>query len=267
MHVPSEHTLESLQSGMAAALLAADPVGQALPEALFAGAHPGAVGLRVHRNTVLGALCNALRQSFTAVDRLVGEDFFDRMAIDYAREHPPRAPQLDEYGISFARSIRDFPGTESLPYLGELAHFEWQLACLARVRAAPAAGPVLQLDDGARLRFAAPLWRHAAHYPVGRLRDAILAEDTVTLAAIAASDLPGPGLPGAGDFRYALWRTSEGVNVRELSVGSARFLAAVYAGASALEALAAAGGGDSAEMLGRDILPAGFVQVEVPPGA
>jgi hypothetical protein len=262
MHAPSEHTLESLQSDMAAALLAADPAGQALPETLFAGPHAGAVGLRVHRNTVLGALSNALRLSFTAVDRLVGEVFFDRMAIEYARAQPPTAPQLDEYGASFAASIAGFPGTGSLPYLAELAHFEWQLARLARMRAAPEAGPVLQFDDGARLRFSSPLWLHAAHYPVERLRDAILAEDTALLTAIAGRGPADPARGGAGDFHYALWRTSAGVNVRSLGAGSARFLAAVYAGASASEALAASGHADSAEVLGREILPAGFVQVE-----
>jgi hypothetical protein len=272
MHASAERTLESLQSDMAAALLAADPARQALPEALFAGAHAGAVGLRVHRNTVLGALSNALRLSFSATDKLVGEDFFDRMAIDYARRQPPRAPQLDEYGAGFAASTNGFPGTESLPYLAELAHFEWQFAVAARTRAAPEAGPVLQLDDGVRLRFASPLWLHGARYPVDRLRDAILAEDTAMLAAIAASmpavsGSPAPGSPDSGGFHYALWRTSAGVNVRSLSEGSARFLAAVYAGANAVEALAASGHADSAEVLGREILPAGFVRVEAPPGA
>jgi hypothetical protein len=267
MHAPSEHTLESLQSGMAAALLASDLAGQALPETLFAGVHAGAVGLRVHRNTVLGALSNALRLSFTAVDKLVGEDFFDRMAIAYARAQPPRAPQLDEYGAGFAASIGGFPGTESLPYLAELAHFEWQLAEVARARAAPEAGPVLQLDDGVRLRFASPLWLHAARYPVERLRIAILAEDTALLAVIAAPQPAEAGAAGGGDFHYALWRTSEGVNVRPLGAASARFLAAVYAGASANEALAAGGPGDSAAVLGREILPAGFVRVVTPPAA
>ena len=260
MHAPAEQTLEALQSRMATALLAADPAGQSLPEALFAGAHAGAVGLRVHRNTVLGAFSNALRLSFPAIDKLVGEAFFDRMAIEYARAHPPRAPQLDEYGSGFARSIRDFPGTGSLPYLSDLAHFEWQIACLARVPAAPESGPVLQLDDGVRLRFAAPLRLYGACYPVQQLRDAIMAEDTATLAALTAP-------AGSGDFYYALWRTDAGVNVRLLSRRSSAFLSAVYAGAGPIEALFAAGDGDSAQVLAEEILPAGFVRVELPPAA
>lgn len=262
MHAPSETTLESLQARMATALLAADAQEQAMPEALFAGAHPGAVGLRVHRNTLLGALSNALRLSHVAVDRLVGEAFFDRMAVEYARALPPRAPQLDEYGAGFAAFIAGFPGTESLPYLSELAHFDWQFAGLGRLcAAAEAAGPALLLGGGVRLHFLAPLRLHSARYPVQRLRDAILAEDA---AAPGAIDLT------PGDYRCALWRTHEGVRVRSLGLPSARFLAAVYAGSDGEQALAAAAGdlgaAEVAAILAQDVLPAGFVRVEAAGG-
>jgi hypothetical protein len=127
---------------------------------------------------------------------------------------------------------------------------------------------VLQLDDGVRLYFAAPLWLHAARFPVERLRDAILAEDTATIATIAAIAERGPSGPErTGGFHYALWRTDEGINVREMSAGSSRFLAAVCRGASALEAMAAAGDAGIAQVLGEEILPASFVRVELPPGA
>ena len=258
MHAPSEPTLESLQSSMATALLAADAVGQAMPEALFAGAHAGVVGLRVHRNTVLAALSHALRLGFTAVDKLVGEAFFDRMAVEFARTQPPRAPQLDEYGSGFPVFIAGFPGTETLPYLRELAQFEWRFAELARCRAAPeSSGPSLLLDGSVRLHFTAPLRLHAARYPVELLRAAILADDATALASIDLS---------AGDYHYAMWRTEDGVNVRPLSAASARFLAAVYAGADGAAALAAAVGGQGdaviAQILAQEILPAGFVRVE-----
>ncbi len=258
MHAPSEHSLEALQAGMAAALLAADAVDQALPETLFAGAHAGAVGLRVHRNTVLGALANALRLGFPAVDKLVGEAFFDRMAVEFARAQPPRAPQLDEYGRGFADFIDGFPGTEALPYLRELAQFEWQFAELARCCAAPEpAGPSLSLEGGVRLHFAAALRLHAARYPVEQLRAALLAED--------ASAVAGINLAICG-HHYALWRTEAGVNVRAFSAASTRFLTAVYTGADGAAALAAAADGQGdfaiAQVLAQEILPAGFVRVE-----
>ena len=257
MRVPAEHTLAGLQSRMAAALLAASPAQQELPEELFAGAHSGAAGLRVHRNTVLSAISNALRMSFVAVERLVGEAFFDRMAVDYARIAPPRLPQLDIYGAEFAAFIADYPGTAKLPYLSDLARFDWQLAELGRLRAAADAGPSLLLDGGVRLHFVAPLRTYAAQYAVDQLRTAILAEDAAALSAISLSP---------GEHFYALWRTQAGVQVRSLSAASARFLSAALAGADGAQALAAAAAvpqsaPEVAEILAREILPAGFVRI------
>ena len=271
--------MSGLQARIAGALLAAEPAAQQLPEEFFCGAHPGAVGLRVHRNTVLAATCHALRLSHLAVDRLVGESFFDRMAVDYARAAPPRAPQLDDYGAGFAAWIDGYPGTEKLPYLSELARFDWQLAELARLRVAADGGPLLQLEGGARLQFAVPLRTHASPFPVDELRTTILAED---LTALAALDLA----PRA--HHYALWRAPEGLKVRALSAASARFLDAVLAGADGQCALAAAAGevdatdaGNTADAsstagaepaapqladtLAREILPASFVRVRAVP--
>ena len=271
--------LAQLQTRMAAALLAAEPAQQGLAEALFAGAQPGAAGLRVHRHTVLGALSQALRQSFVSVDRLVGENYFDRMALDYARRRPPRAPQLDVYGSDFPEFIAAYGEAQGLPYLADLARFDWQIDELARTRpgdrargadgedlgeAAYSGVSLLLEEGGARLRFPSSLRCHRARFPVERLREAILAEDT---AALAALDLQ----PAAHD--YALWRTSEGVKVQALSPAAACFLGTallVRDGAAALAAAAAAltasgnHGGESAlvDLLTREILTAGFVQIE-----
>ena len=154
------------------------------------------MGLRVHRNTVLAAVAQALRLSYAAVDRLVGESFFDRMAVGYARAAPPRAPQLDEYGAGFAAWVAAFPGTESLPYIGELARFEWALSELGRRCVLTDGGPVVALEGGARLRFAAPLRLFESPYPVDALRAAILADDTATVAALDLG-APAPVRPGA----------------------------------------------------------------------
>ena len=250
--------LAVLQAQMAAALLAPDRKAQELPEDLFAGAHPGAVGLRVHRNTVLGALSNALRASFKSVEHLVGEAFFDRMAIAYARAKPPQAPQLDDYGADFPAYIAAFPATEALPYLSELASFEWQLDELGRRRADSLAGArSLLLEGGARLHFAASLRLHEARYPIEKLREAILAEDTEALAILGQQ---------TGEFCYALWRADEGVKLTRLSAAAAAFLRAALDGAEveqAISAAAAAGAAvEVAGLLAAEILPAGFLRIE-----
>ena len=262
MPAPADGALAALQSRLSGALLAGEPTAQQLPEEYFAGAHPGAAGLRVHRNTVLGALANALRLSHPAVERLVGESFFDRMAVNYARATPPRVPQLDEYGAGFAAWIGGFPGTEGLPYIGELARFEWGLSELGRRCVAPDAGPVVMLEGGARLQFSSPMRTFESPYPVDELRMAILADEAATVASLDLEPRP---------HHYALWRVTEGVSVRALSAPSVRFIDAVFAGADGESALAAAAAGSGeaaaaplAEVLAREILPAGFVRVAAP---
>ena len=260
--------LSMLQAQMSAALLAADAAAQQLPEALFAGALPGAEGLRVHRNTVLGALSHALRLTYPAVDRLVGEAFFDRMAVDFARAQPPSVPQLGAWGAGFAQFIADFPGTEQLPYLSELAQLDAQFDALARcVPDELFSGAVLHLDAGVQLHLISGLIVHAARFPLNALRAAILADDAAALGAIALT---------RRENYLALWRTRSGVMVRELSAPAARYLRAALAGANGEQALAAAAdapaagasaAGDGAAnaelaaLLEREVLQASFLRI------
>ncbi len=167
MRAPAEADLASLQARMASALLAADPHAQRLPSEWFRGAPAGTAGLRVHRNTVLSAISNALRLTHPAIERLVGEEFFDRMAIEYARAAPPAVPQLDEYGAGFAASIAGFPGTETLPYLSELARLDWELSALGRLRPEAEGGAQLQLARRRAPAFCGPA-PHAPRLLCGR---------------------------------------------------------------------------------------------------
>ena len=261
MHGSPELRLAELQARIGAALLADDPEKQRLPEQWFTGAHAGAVGLRVHRNTVLGALSHALRLSFASIDRLVGEEFFDRMAVAYARAAPPRAPQLDAWGDAFPDFIDGFSGTGALPFLAELARFDWQLDELGRLPAGGGSGATIVLEGGARLHFAATLRLHRSTYAVERLRAALL----IDTEADAAEALAG-AVAQRADCHYALWRSDAGVSVRARSAPAASFIAAVLAGAEADAALAAAANGrgddDVVTLLAQEILPAGFVSID-----
>jgi hypothetical protein len=256
---PALWSLATLQSRMAQALLAADDAGRELPAALFAGAMPGAEGLRVHRNTVLGGLSHALRQTYPAVDRLVGEAFFDRMAVEFSRVHRPRAPQLGSWGKGFADFIDGFPGTGNLPYLRALAQFDARFDELARrVPDDRHAGVAVPLHGELNLYFTAGLLVHSSNYPVAALREAILADDAVALAAI---DL------ACGEQHVAMWRAAPGVMLQPLGAAAAGYLRALLDGGTSEAALAAAlTAGESPEaevaaQLQQDILQARFVRV------
>lgn len=253
----AEPSLAQLQQRLSAALLAPAGDGQSLPAAWFAGRQAGSDGLRVHRNTVLGAYSSALRQSYPATDKLVGEAFFDRMAVEFARAHAPVEPQLAAWGERFAEFAGRFPGAGGLPYLADLARFEWQLDDLGRsLPGRIDEAPVLPLGEGLVLRLAPTLRLLTARFPLAALHEALLAEDAARVASLVAQ----PAESG-----HALWRDAEGVHVRTLRPEAARCLGALLAGA-ALDAALEAGrgalpGSEFMSIITADLLQAGFSQI------
>src|ERR1700677_4708748 len=83
--------------------------------------------LRIHRNTVLGALVGALRLVYPCVDRLVGEAFFDQMASALALVRPPASACLADYGEGFAEFMQAYEPAAHLGYLPDVAQLEWAM--------------------------------------------------------------------------------------------------------------------------------------------
>lgn len=79
---------------------------------------------RVYRNNVIGSLVDALADTFTVTQDLVGEEFFRAMARLYASAKPPRSPQLAFYGADFPDFIAAFAPAARLPYLADVARLE-----------------------------------------------------------------------------------------------------------------------------------------------
>ena len=81
----------------------------------------------VYRNNIIVGLKEAIAASYPAVKSLVGDAFFDAMAGDYVRAHPPKTPILPLYGADFAAFIDNFAPASRLPYLGDVARLEYAL--------------------------------------------------------------------------------------------------------------------------------------------
>jgi hypothetical protein len=185
----------------------------------------------VYRNNVMVGLAGALAESFPTVRRLVGEDFFRAMAIAYARAVPPRSPIMATYGAGFPDFIARFEPVESLPYLADVARIEqaWVEAYHAAdpdpfdpaafASVAPDALPHLRLQMHPSMRIvrsayaALSIWRcNTEAEPVEPLADVDAPEDALIL------------------------RPETEVEVRTIAPGGARFLAALLAGRTVLEA-------------------------------
>jgi hypothetical protein len=129
-------SLLELQRGFRTAVLA----GATLPPSLISGGKVGAAArLAVYRNNIMGNLTRALRLSFPAVERLVGDNFFAAAAQRFIEAAPPRAADLNQYGDGFAEFLASFDAAASVSYLADVARLEW---AVSRALHAPPAPPL-----------------------------------------------------------------------------------------------------------------------------
>ena len=185
--------------------------------------------LRIHRNTVLGGLANALRLGHPTVAWLTGEDFFDQAAIAFATQNPPHLPCLSDYGDGFAAFLEDYRPASAVPYIADVARFDRAIErCANAVQTTPI---LLALDRETAIELNGSLVTLSTEYPVERLRDACDSKDANSLEHLDMSPQPR---------NYAIWRGDEGAVMRPLSMPAATFLSAVLRGEAADAALAAA---------------------------
>ena len=206
--------------------------------------------LAIYRANVAAAVTKALGAAYPVVRQVVGEAFFDQLARAYQRLVPSTSGDLFDYGAAFARFVADFPQTQSLPYLPDLARLEW------------AAHRAYGAED-------AKAWDRQALAQVALTRQSAIRFDWAAGTAIVDSNFPiarvwlihQPDFEGEfgvdWSARECALVTREGfhVAVSALGAGDAAFIAGSLAGAalgaSAETALAADPGFDLGHLLGR----------------
>jgi hypothetical protein len=249
-----------------AAALRDGPQADALADCIVSGAIPLAARLGVHRNTVRGGLCQALRLRHPTVARLLGEDRFDQVALAYAGTDWPREPQLDAWGAGFAGFLAGHAPVAAQPWLPELARFDALLDALSALADdGPAARwPWYALSAEVEFALAPSLRLFTTGYPVDELR-----------AAVATADAPGPQCctPAAQPLNLVAWRNGSTLKTRRLGVGARQFLAALLDAAPPAAALAAAidasgtmTATDVIAALQREVLAAPFAALRLQPG-
>lgn len=81
--------------------------------------------LRIYQRSVTTGLCDALGGVYEVVKKLVGDEFFYHLGEHYLRKHHSRTGNVHDFGEAFPGFLKSFPGLESLPYLADVARFEW----------------------------------------------------------------------------------------------------------------------------------------------
>jgi hypothetical protein len=125
-------TLLDLQLRFRRAILSGDTAeiaGVILSDGLDPAARVG-----IYHHHAFATLGEALRGTFPVVCRLVDKRFFAYAAHEYLREHPPHSRCLVEYGADFPDFLAGFAPCQGLPYLADVARFEWALNIAAAAR-------------------------------------------------------------------------------------------------------------------------------------
>src|SRR2546428_7591651 len=183
--------------------------------------------LNIYRNTFITGVTKALRLSYPAVHRLVGNDFFAGAAALFIAQHPPRAAYLDEYGADFPQFVRSFQPAAALEYLADVARLEW---AVNRAMHAADAQPLdlarldaLRPEDQVRVCFVPhpSIALMCADYPVDVIWRGVLGGDD---AALATVDLK------TGPVCLLVERGAAGVEVSRLDAAAWRFATALCEG-------------------------------------
>lgn len=203
--------------------------------------------MRIHRNTVMGALAGALRLSHPTVGELVGEAFFDQMAVAFAEAQPPRTASLSRYGEGFAIFLEDHaPG---LPYLGDVARLDY---AIERALQAETGMQQFSLDPSVRMILPKSLTVLALQYPADEIRAAIGDDKALERISLRPTE------------RYLLvWRQDARARLRPAGNLAGQFLRALLSGATAQVALETVQGdqSDTLTQLQADIFAAPFCTI------
>jgi hypothetical protein len=210
-----------------------------------AGVEPDEL-LAVHRNTILGALANALRLSFPVVHALVDADFFAEAAQTFARERPPQCADLNAYGAEFPDFLQHFEPAATLAYLPDVARLEWAVNRALRAPDAQALdtarlADIASIDQGRVCFVAHPsISMLRSHFAVDTIWGAVLDQDE---AAMRTLDLAG------GAVFLMVQRMSDQVTVTRLDESAWNFSRVLPGGQPLGAALDAVPGFDAAGTL------------------
>ena len=81
----------------------------------------------------LGAYYNAYRirlidilaRDYTAIEKRLGRELFEALALDYLRNFPSTQPSVRWFGLDFPEYLDKFCEYNDHEFLAELAQFEW----------------------------------------------------------------------------------------------------------------------------------------------
>jgi hypothetical protein len=117
------HSLREIQAGFAAALF--NPAASREAPGIRADGISPAVRLGFYRTNVFENYRKALASTYPAVEKLIGQGFFEALAREYTRRFSSRSGDVGRHGQYFSEFLSRHPVARQLPYLADVARLEW----------------------------------------------------------------------------------------------------------------------------------------------
>ncbi|MGC1343444.1 MAG: DNA-binding domain-containing protein [Candidatus Binataceae bacterium] len=181
--------------------------------------------LDIYANMYFFRLLEVLKEDFSAVAAVLGEDNFRNLVTGYLTEYPPTEASVFWAGRYLADFLRTHPLRREYPYLAELAALERAIVEVFCARD-------IEPRDAGAMRAIAP-----ARWPSVRMR-AIAALQVVEtqwrVAAVLRTLVAGREFkaPARGPSTILVWRRDAKVFFRELEPSEARAIARLRRGAT-----------------------------------
>lgn len=83
--------------------------------------------LQIYRNNFVIGVTEALAVTYRHTLALVGDAFFNTAARQYILQQPPQENNIINYGDGFSDYLHTLTQLQSMPYIAEMAGFEWLL--------------------------------------------------------------------------------------------------------------------------------------------
>ncbi|MBC7539518.1 MAG: putative DNA-binding domain-containing protein [Bacteriovorax sp.] len=85
----------------------------------------GARALEVYQEDYSSRLTEALKNTYRAINNLIGDEDFLSLSLDYIKIVPSYSSDLDDYGNLFSKFLTTHTLSDDYLFLSELADFEW----------------------------------------------------------------------------------------------------------------------------------------------
>lgn len=83
--------------------------------------------LQIYRNSFIMGISEALAITYQHTCALVGQDFFNSISRAFILTAPPSENNIITYGLGFSEYLKHLPQLTNMPYISEMARFEWLL--------------------------------------------------------------------------------------------------------------------------------------------